>query len=231
MVDTDEPEAVAAHRRAMRLINKGRMAAAEPWLERAADDRQFMPAVVDLGVLRFRQNNLPAAGELWLRAAHGGSLRGAHALGVLLARQDRKREAEIWLRRALAAGADRAAVDLALLLREQGDPSELEPALARASAAGVAEADTLLGLLWHERGDVTQAEQWWRHSAASNRDAAYNLGLLLTDLGRYDEALEALREASRLNHPDAARAVTWTEYIKDGVSGQSEENPLPGRKR
>jgi tetratricopeptide (TPR) repeat protein len=85
---------------------------------------------------------------------------------------------------------------------------EAAPALARASDAGLAAHFTVLrGRLALERGDFSGAESYYREALAVQRridnrvDLGYlgsDLALVLTRLGRYDEALASARDCLRI---------------------------------
>jgi tetratricopeptide (TPR) repeat protein len=125
-------------------------------------------------------------------------------------RRGRRDEGIADLRRAMALDPLSAPLPAALgfMLNATGESraaAEQFEAAARLAPSD-AEAPYFAALAWAEAGDLPPAEAMMRESVRRNRDQPrvwYNLGLLLSQTGRSDEALAALRTAESLAPGDA----------------------------
>lgn len=86
---------------------------------------------------------------------------------------------------------------------EGRSPEQAMTAYRRALAGrpDLADAHNNLGRLLHERGELTSAESHYRQALAAEATALhwFNLGVVLEDAGRRDDAITAYREALELD--------------------------------
>jgi len=127
-----------------------------------------------------------------------------------------------WLRKAANQGFARAQFFLGLLYEEgQGVPRDMAQAVlwyGRAAEQGDLDAQNNLATAYlHGLGtapDPAKAAAWYRRAAESGHATAQvNLGVVLTRLGRRDEAVAALSAALRLN-PSNAQARHVLELLR-----------------
>ena len=187
---------------------------AEPALTRAAGQRpndptyQYMLAAAKVGKHQYRFRAAPAGSP-------GGEAAGRSAVAVragrrsLRARTPGRRRAASPGEPALAAGAGGVAVYLALVARDQGDEPKaitaLE-ALLQSHPDHGASCEVLGGLLMSAHR-YAEAEGYLRKAvrlAPASVKANYQLGLLLTRMGRKDEAAKQLEVAKGLRKEQEA---------------------------
>jgi hypothetical protein len=145
--------------------------------------------------------------ERWFRdGAAAGDAEALVDLGALLQDEDRLDEAEIVLREAIAAGGADGYVFLASVLRLDERTEEAEAVLREGVARGIGTAETQLAnhLSDSEPGSA-EAEGLYRSAIRHGDSEAYNnLGVLLWDQGRVDEAEAAFRAGTELGDELAA---------------------------
>ena len=166
------------------------------------------------------RRHLTEEARLRLQVAEG-SAAAATSLGELLLAQDgHADEAEGFLLKAWTQGGkERARELIAERFEKAGRWGELEQAY-RASLKKGRRAE-LIGLgiaLWNQEGRQAEAEETFRTAIAEGVDPAValvNLGRLVGEDGRVDEAVEMLEEAARQGHREAA-ASTIAKLLADG---------------
>jgi tetratricopeptide (TPR) repeat protein len=146
---------------------------------------------VRLGRMAEADGDLDEAERRYRVALEAGWWSAPGSLGILLAQQGRWAEAEPHLAEA-ARHPDESDPRswYGLALRELGRPEQARQVLAAAVAAGEWESLLPLGnLLWDVDGDLPGAEELYRRANEELDDhAPLNLGLLLLEAGRPDEA-------------------------------------------
>ncbi|NNN37560.1 sel1 repeat family protein [Streptomyces sp. S3(2020)] len=168
------------------MLRHGDAEAAFPYLVTAADGGDSWSA------LRLGRMHRDRA-ERWLRtAAEAGVGAAAHELGDMLVGQGREDEAVRWYRTAVAAGHREVAASLGTLLYYWSQP-EAEQWLRYATAWGDLRATNCLGALLDGKKDADRSETeflYRRAAAGGDVSAPVNLGVVLEDDGRHEEALE-----------------------------------------
>lgn len=77
----------------------------------------------------------------------------------------------------------------------------------------------------HERGDLVAAEENYRQAAAlGSVEAAFQLGVILDDLGRYDEAADAYRKAVAAG--DSEARLNLANLLVDALDRRDEAEAL-----
>ena len=155
------------------------------------------------GILNRTRGGEPAAGSRSdLVGPDPADMYSADATALMA--QRRYAEAEPLLREALRLRPDCPSLlnKLGSCLWEQGWPSKAEPLFAR--AVELSPHDSVSGIIWAWRCGI-RAGRPRPPSAIARRsqlnpdaiDVRMNLGVVLSDLGRFDEAIGHLREAVR----------------------------------
>lgn len=174
----------------------------EVW-RRAAEAGQ-LDAMVMLGKnIRFRDGD---EGERWLRqAAEAGHPTAMVELGQYLFFDDRTEEAERWYRQAADTGLAVAMGELTLLYDVTGRPAEAARWERRAAEAGdLSSLERLTERLKNKSRKVDELIEIWQLAAETG---SYGVGrsfvFLLRDLGRQQEAEQALHRLAEAGYPDA----------------------------
>jgi tetratricopeptide (TPR) repeat protein len=193
----DDGHVYAAINLSVLLDDVGR-ASELPDVCRRVADAGGSDAAFNLGRLLAEEERLEEAEEMYRRAADDGVPEAARNLGRLLSVAGRLEEAEEVYRRAADAADPTAANNLGCMLADAGRTTEAEGMWRRAAGAGNVFAVMNLGILLDEMGRVNEAEEMYRRvldgtgrteeAEAMYRRAANNLGRLLTDSGRTEEA-------------------------------------------
>lgn len=97
-----------------------------------------------------------------------------------------------------------------------------------AGAARLPPSDLELAVFYHKSGDILKASEAYRKLLAAdpfNHEAHDNFGLLLQEIGKYDEAIEEHKKAIVLR-PDSAKAYNnlGFAYLNKGQLSQAREN-------
>lgn len=97
-----------------------------------------------------------------------------------------------------------------------------------ARAARPPPSDLELAVFYHRGGDIFKASEAYRKVLAAdpfNHEAHDNFGLLLQEIGKYDEAIEEHKKAILLR-PDSAKAYNnlGFAYLNKGQLSQAQEN-------
>lgn len=191
----DEEEAVVGLGDLLR--ESGRVAEAEEWLRRSADEGS-LGALMSLGVVFADSGRAEEAVELWKRADVAEVKGASFNLGALFASEKRYAEAERWYRKAVEQGLEEARGRLGAVLAQQEKLKEAEPFL-REAAEEEADASAMsnLSLLLLNRGDREEAIEWARRAIESGEtSAALKLGDALSDLGDHKNAFDAWKTAA-----------------------------------
>ena len=179
----------------------------ERWLRKAADagDPESM---ADLGKFRWLSRGDGDGARTWCRravtAGHWQALYLLdHLLGDDAAEQEERRG--LW---ALAAEAGWVPGIEWMVTRGADTAAEREHWAGLAAAAGSSLAYVTLGGLALERGDLDAARDWFgRGAQEDDREAMYQLGLLLLDADDSEGARVRLQEAAALEHKEAADSL------------------------
>ncbi|MDL4818541.1 serine/threonine-protein kinase [Actinomadura opuntiae] len=189
------------------VLHENKPQEAVHWYRRAADAGDVQ-AMTNLGGLLEDCGHGEEAALWYRRAAEAGSTKAMYNLGLAL-EETRPQEAEHWYRRGGEAGDPDAMNSLGLLLRHSGRREEAEQWYRRAISAGSTSAMNNLGVLVEET-DPQEAMRWYRHAAEAEdseedgrSSAMANLGRLLAESGRTDEAADWLRAAAEAGDADA----------------------------
>jgi uncharacterized protein len=152
------------------------------------EHRLLANALADVG-------DVEGAEELFREGAEGGDPQSLVDLGALLQDEGRLDDAELVLREAISAGGVEGYAFLASVLRLQDRVDEAVAVLREGAGREVATAETqLANHLSDEDPSSAEAEELYRRAAAHGDDDAYNnLGVMLWDQGRVDDAEAAFR--------------------------------------
>jgi tetratricopeptide (TPR) repeat protein len=170
---------------------------------RAAADAGELAGMHNLGLFLHDHDRLEEAVPLLRASVAGGHTEPrllAEALadyGAQLQDEERLDEAEAALREALAGGAGEAYVYLSSVLSHRGEDEEADAVLREGAELGVASAELQLGNVLSEDDPASpEAEALYRRAIEHGEVAGHNnLGVLLWDAERYDEAEAELRLA------------------------------------
>ncbi|WP_405992831.1 sel1 repeat family protein [Streptomyces sp. NBC_00986] len=213
----DEGHFRAAAALAELFVARGDTAGAEPYLEQAAEAGDA-EAAATLGTL------LRDRAETWLcQAAEAGDPAAAHELGDMLVGTGREDEALRWYRKAAAAGRREVAASLGTLLRSWRDP-EADSWLRYAAAWGDARGAGEMGiqLSWVPGGDEAEMGRFFRQAAdGGDANAARNLGVLLEESGRFEEAMARYHQALQGGVVDAEKSIGQLLY-RQGETAEAE---------
>ncbi len=140
--------------------------------------------------------------------------------------EEAKNEAR--LARELDAKSASAQVALARVLREEGDLGRAIAELQQAASSHPKpdEAYVELGNSFHGLGEQIAAEEWFRAAVAFGPDDWWNwnsLGVFLTDVGQYDEATTAFRQAEANVPEDRGAWVSTNLMAMQLMQGEFEE--------
>ena len=103
--------------------------------------------------------------------------------------KDAAQKESIWRKAVNKYGSDRARYNLAALYASKGKNDKAESELAKVKLND-ADVNNLKGLLAYRKGDVKAAEDLFRRSG--NDNSRINMGVLLIENGRYEEAVRVL---------------------------------------
>jgi tetratricopeptide (TPR) repeat protein len=194
----DRGELAAGHNLGLLLYDLGRLdEAIALWRTTVAigetEHRLLANALADAG-------DVEAAEELFRAGAEKGDAEALVDLGALLQDESRLDEAETVLREAITAGGLEAYAFLASVLRLEERIEEAEAVLREGAERQVATAETQLA---NHLSDLdpqsAEAEALYRRAAEHGDEEAYNnLGVLLWDQGRIDDAEVAFRAGAEL---------------------------------
>ncbi|MFD8956817.1 sel1 repeat family protein [Streptomyces anulatus] len=239
---SDAGSSEAAGRLGSLLVDREDMAAAIPYLEKAAESGN-VEAQRLLGIA------LSLRSEYWLRTAtEGGNTVAAWWLGDLVrgdgdhqsamrwyqkaAEGGRTRdvasriaslyyswqeyeESERWYRIALSEGDDQAVNDLGLTLEQLGNMEEAGLMFQQSAEQGDATGASNFGLLLEERGKPAEARKWFAKAhELGDYSGAYLLGNSLMLEERYDEAEGWLHKAQEIGHHKAESALADLKAAK-----------------
>ncbi len=138
----------------------------------------------------------------------GGSASGAFHLGVVLQKGGDLREAAKVSARAAERGYVAGWTNAAACHLQTNDPQAAETAARRGEAEGEIDSIFLLALARDAQGDLAGSlEANRRADALGHADAALNLGIDLSKMGRYDEAEQALLRAQERGAERAAEQL------------------------
>jgi len=208
------------------LEDLGLFEESERALRRAVSEGDVCAEVV-LGSFYFSRGRLVEAEASYRAAVAAGCPESSIALGALLVAMAQYAEAEGLLQSALSIGTrdEDALVDLARVYRRTGRPALARDVLERAVADGSMVAMLpLANLLLDDFGDHEAAEALYRRAAAlGDSHSAYNLALLLDQLGRYVEARHWYARSERSRLPDQSG--------DDRGAGRRRADARPGPRR
>mgnify|MGYP002624207413 CR=1 FL=1 len=128
--------------------------------------------------------------------------------------KDLSQKENIWNKAVKKFGSDRAAYNLAALYAAQGKNDKAETQLAKVKS-GDADVVNVMGLLALRKGDYSTAEDCFRR--AGNEQSGTNLGALLLETGRYEEAVRVLENAPGCCH-NTVLAYILTDQLEKAVS-------------
>jgi tetratricopeptide (TPR) repeat protein len=210
------------------LWDLGDLAGAERCFRAAAQLGQ-VAGIHNLGLLLHDQDRVGEAVELLRRSVAAGHtepglLADALAdLGAQLQDDDRLEEAEAALREALAGGATEAYVYLASVLGRLGAPDEADAMLRAGAELGVASAELQLGNVLSEADPTSaEAEALYRRAIEHGEDGGHNnLGVLLWDAGRLEEAEAELRIGIELGDDIARRNLDGLQAERGHRNGRT----------
>ena len=114
--------------------------------------------------------------------------------------KDNSQKESIYKKAVSKFGSDRAQYNLAALYLGEGKNAKAEEALAKVQS-GDADVQNAIGVLALRKGDLETAENCFRKAA--NDDAKANLGVVYILTGRYNEAVETLKDAKGCCHNPA----------------------------
>jgi tetratricopeptide (TPR) repeat protein len=74
----------------------------------------------------------------------------------------------------------------------------------------------------YERDEPAEAIEWWARAAeAGDAESAFNAGVALEDLGRYDDAIDSYRRAAKGGHAAAHTNIgILLEHTGDGIGAE-----------
>jgi tetratricopeptide (TPR) repeat protein len=174
----------------------------------------------NLGLVRRRLGNVQGAIEAFTKASElrPGEARYAAALGDAFLEGDHPSAAVSAYERAVKNGGDDFEIlirlaRISMRLEKIGEASSWAERALKAARTGPekARASIAEGLIHDRRGDLEAAIRSFRRATNEHRgdaDAFYNLGVLLARVRSWNEAVDALRVAVRL---DANHAAAWTQ--------------------
>ena len=120
----------------------------------------------------------------------------------------------IWRKAVNKYGSERARYNLAALYAAQGKNEKAESELAKVKAAD-ADVTNLKGLLAMRKGDLKAAEDLFRR--AGNDNSNINLGVLLIENGRYEEAARVLANVPGCCH-NTVLAYILTDQLEKALA-------------
>ena len=128
--------------------------------------------------------------------------------------KDLKQKESIWNKAVNKFGSDRATYNLAALYLLQGKNEKAEAQLAKVKS-GDADVINAMGLLALRKGDYSTAEDCFRRAA--NDNSMINLGALLIETGRYEEAARVLADAPGCCH-NTVLSYILTDQLEKAMS-------------
>lgn len=120
----------------------------------------------------------------------------------------------IWRKAVSKYGSDRARYNLAALYASQGKNDKAASELSKVKAAD-ADVANLKGLLALRKGDLKAAEDSFRR--ANNENSNINLGVLLIENGRYEEAARVLADVPGCCH-NTVLSLILTDQLEKAMS-------------
>ncbi|WP_261718020.1 tetratricopeptide repeat protein [Streptomyces sp. FZ201] len=185
------------------LISEERPEKAQPLLLDRIGDPDVGEKTVEFAVRLMRADRPDVAGTLLRWAAEAGRPDATYNLGLLSHLQGRPEEAERWWRLA-APEIPSAAYNVGSLLAERGETEEAASWWSLAADAGHQKATLRLAEQLIDSGRGAAAEAPLRRLAEELPEAAFLLGVLLSDRGGHVEAAHWWRRAEELEDADAA---------------------------
>ena len=128
--------------------------------------------------------------------------------------KDLSQKESIWNKAVKKFNSDRANYNLAALYLRQGKNDKAESQLSKVKASD-ADVLNLKGLVALRKGDYAAAEDSFRR--AGNDNSAINLGALLIETGRYEEASRVLADVPGCCH-NTVLAYILTDQLEKGMS-------------
>lgn len=173
-----------------------------------AKNHEFPPAMMNLGLMAARHDEVDQE-EHWYRlAAELGHPPAMHNLAILLDRQGDFQEAERWYRKAYSSGLAGSMAALGVCFEDRGDAQGAEAAYSASMHAGFRPAILALGLLLQRQGAIARAEAVYRAGAVAGYvPAMVNLALLLSGTGEVDQAEIWYRRAAEAGSPEAMNSL------------------------
>ncbi|MEU8668805.1 tetratricopeptide repeat protein [Streptomyces anulatus] len=200
---------------AQRLLGIALSLRSEYWLRTAAEGDDAVAAWW-LGDLVRGDGDHQSAMRWYQKAAEGGRTRDvASRIASLYYSWKEYEESERWYRIALSKGDDQAVNDLGLALEQLGDMEEAGLMFQRSAEQGDATGASNFGLLLEEQGKSAEARKWFAKAhELGDYSGAYLLGNSLTLEQRYDEAEGWLHKAQEIGHHKAESALADLKAAK-----------------
>lgn len=148
-------------------------------------------------------------------------------LGAQMHKQGDTSIAMLFLREGLSTGGAPVRSALARVIVDQdGLTAEAEELFLEALDGGDGRAATNLGYLYQDRGDAAAAQAVYRRGVElDSRYCMYNLGEMLTELGRFDEAEQLLTRARERGVEEADEALEELRAAGRTAAGGSAASP------